>query len=56
MTVVRKLARSKLDLVCVQEVRWEKEGTARAGNYLFLYMEKGRKIIFWGHDLTYIRK
>ena len=28
----RKLARYKLDLVGVQEVRWDKGGTARAGD------------------------
>ena len=36
MTVVRELARYKLDLVGVQEVRWDKGSTARAGNYTFL--------------------
>ena len=33
----RELARYKLDLVGVQEVRWDKEGTVRAGNYNFFY-------------------
>jgi exonuclease III len=32
-----KLARYKLDLVGVQEVRWEKGGTLRAGDYNFFY-------------------
>ena len=27
----------KLDLVGVQEVRWEKEGTVKAGDYSFFY-------------------
>jgi hypothetical protein len=31
MTVSRKLARYKLDLVGVQEVRWEGDGTEPAG-------------------------
>jgi len=31
------LARYKLDLVGVQEVRWDTEGTIRAGNYNFFY-------------------
>ena len=31
------MARYKLDLVCVQEVRWEKEGTVKAGDYSFFY-------------------
>ena len=33
----RELARYKLDLVDVQEVRWNKEGTVRAGDYIFFY-------------------
>jgi hypothetical protein len=37
MTVVRELAKYKLDLVGVQEVRWDKEGTVRAGEYTFFY-------------------
>jgi len=31
--VVRELARYKLDLVSVQEVRWNKGGMLRAGDY-----------------------
>jgi len=31
------LARYKLDLVGVQEVRWDREGTVRAGDYDFFY-------------------
>jgi hypothetical protein len=30
----RGLARYKLDLVGVQEVRWDKEGTVKAGDYV----------------------
>jgi exonuclease III len=37
MTVERELARYKFDLVGVQEVRWDKRGTVRAGNYTFFY-------------------
>jgi exonuclease III len=37
MTVARELARYKLDLVDVQEVRWDKGGTVRAGDYTFFY-------------------
>ena len=37
MAAVRELARYKLDLVGVQEVRWEKEGTVKAGDYSFFY-------------------
>jgi exonuclease III len=36
-TVARELARYKLDLVGVQEVRWDKEGTVRARDYTFFY-------------------
>jgi exonuclease III len=37
MTVVEELARFKLDLVGVQEVRWDKAGTIRAGDYTLFY-------------------
>jgi hypothetical protein len=37
MAVARKSAKYKLDLVGVQEVRWDKEGTVRAGEYTFFY-------------------
>jgi hypothetical protein len=45
-TVARELGkgRYKLDLVGVQEVRWEKDGTEIAENYTFC-MENGMKII-----------
>jgi len=33
----RELARYKLDLVGTQEVRWDKGGTVRAGDYNFFY-------------------
>ena len=33
----RELARYKLDVVGVQEVRWDKGGTVRAGDYNFFY-------------------
>jgi len=43
--VTRELARYKLDLVGVQEVRWDKGGTVRAGDYNFFY-GKGNVWIF----------
>jgi hypothetical protein len=43
-TVARGLGKYKLDLVGVQEVRWEKEGTERAEDYTF-FLEWGMKII-----------
>jgi exonuclease III len=36
-TVVRELGKYKLDLVGIQEVRWEKSGTERAEDYIFFY-------------------
>ena len=35
----RELARYKLDVVGVQEVRWDKGGTVRAGDYDFFLRE-----------------
>jgi hypothetical protein len=40
MAAARELARYKLDLVVVQEVRWEKEGTVKAGDYSFFLWER----------------
>ena len=37
MAAAMDLARYKLDLVGVQEVRWEKEGTVKAEDYSFFY-------------------
>ena len=39
----RELARCKLDLVGVQDVRWDKDGTVREGDYNFLLWERKRK-------------
>ena len=36
-TTARELTRYKLDLVGVQEGRWDKEGTVRAEDYIFFY-------------------
>jgi exonuclease III len=38
-TVARELGKYKLDLVGVQDVRWEKGGTERAEDYTFFYGE-----------------
>jgi hypothetical protein len=38
-TVTRELGKYRLDLVGVQEVRWEKSGTERAQEYIFCYGE-----------------
>ena len=34
ITVARELSRYQLDLVGVQEVRWDKGGTVKAGDYI----------------------
>jgi hypothetical protein len=39
MTVSRELARCKLDLMGMQEVRWEGGGTEPAGEYTFFYVK-----------------
>jgi hypothetical protein len=44
-TAAEELGRFKLDLVSVQEVRWDKGGTVRKGDQLFFYMKKEEKII-----------
>ena len=41
-TLARELARYKLNLVGVQEARWDKGSTLRAGDYNFFY-GKGNK-------------
>jgi hypothetical protein len=43
-TAARKSARYTLDLVGVQEVRWDKGGKVKAGDYIFS-LEKETKII-----------
>jgi hypothetical protein len=42
MTVATELAKYKLDLVGVQEVRWDKEGTRSREVYFFLW-QRARK-------------
>ena len=39
---IRELAKYKLDLVGVQKVRWDREGTVSAGDYNFFY-DKGNE-------------
>jgi hypothetical protein len=36
-SAARELARYKLDIEGVKEVRWDKGGTVRAGDYTFFY-------------------
>ena len=42
-TVARELARYTLDLVGVQEVRWDKGGTVRAEDYILFLCKRKRK-------------
>ena len=46
IVAARELARYKLDLVGIQELRWEKGSRLNAGDYIFS-MEKKTKIINW---------
>jgi hypothetical protein len=55
MTVAKELARYKLDVVGVQEVRWDKGSTVRAGDYSFS-TAKEMKIINWEQDFLYTRE
>jgi len=48
----RELARYKLDVAGVQEVRWDKGGTVRAGDYDFTY-EKGNEKFYHNDTLLY---
>ena len=50
--VTRELARYKLDLLGVQEVRWDKGGTVSPGDYFF-FKERARKIVSWEQDFLY---
>jgi hypothetical protein len=43
-TITRELEKYKLHLVCLQEVKWEKEGTVRAGKYIFFYRKGNENI------------
>ena len=45
----KELARHKLDLVGVQEVRWDNGGTVRAGDYSIFY-GRGNKNHHWEQD------
>jgi len=50
--VARELARCKLDLVDVQEVRWHKGGIIRTGDCIF-FNGKGNENNQVGQDLFY---
>jgi hypothetical protein len=44
-TVSKELAGYKLDLVGVQEVRWEGGSTEPVGEYTFVYAKRGMRIM-----------
>jgi hypothetical protein len=45
MTVAREMSKYTLDLVGVQEVRWDRGGTEPAGDYAFFYGKGNKKHI-----------
>ena len=49
--VTRELARYKLDLVGVRDVRWVKAGTVQAGE--FFSVKKEAKVFNWKQDFSY---
>jgi hypothetical protein len=49
--VSRELARYKLDLVDVQEIRWDKEDTVRAGDYIFSMVKETKIGFFLQHRI-----
>jgi hypothetical protein len=55
MAVSRELFRYRLDLVGVQEIRWEGSGTVPAREYTFS-MERGMRNMNRVRDSLYIRK
>jgi len=42
-TVAKELTRYKLNLVCVQEVRWDKGSTVSAGDYICFHGKRKQK-------------
>jgi hypothetical protein len=52
MAVSRELSKYKLDLVGVQEVRWEGGGTEPAGEYTFFYGKRNEEFFFFVYKRT----
>jgi hypothetical protein len=44
----------KINLVGVEEVKWDRGGTEPAADYTFFYGNKNH--IYWGLDSSYIRE
>jgi hypothetical protein len=55
MTVAEERSKYKLDLVGVQEVRWNVGGTEPAGEYTFFYV-KGNENRQLGAAFSYIKE
>jgi hypothetical protein len=55
MTVAKEISKYKLDLVRVQEVRWDTDGTEPAGEYTYFY-GKGNENHQLGTVFLYIRE
>ncbi len=53
IAAARELARYKLDLVGVQQIRWDNEGTVISGDYNFFY-GKGNENHQLGKEFLYI--
>jgi len=53
--VARELARYKLHLLGVQEVRWDKVGTVQAGNYNFFYGKRNENHLLGKDFFVYHR-
>jgi hypothetical protein len=56
IAAVKVLARYKLDLVGIQEVRWDKGGTVRADDYNYFYGKEveliGNRVFFVHHRIV----
>jgi hypothetical protein len=56
MTVAKRISKYKLDLVGVQEVRWDRSGTEPAGEYTIFYGNSYENHELGTEFFSYIRK